>query len=212
MPAPISGALDAVVLEAGARDVNGSVRPYVEALRPASYLGVDIACGPGVDELCAVEELAERYGPGRFDVVIATELVEHVRDWRAAFGNLKRVLRPGGTLLVTTRSKGFKIHGYPYDFWRYEPDDMRRILAEFDVGTVEPDPQAPGVFVVARKPAVWEPQPLEEIELYSVVARRRVRDITELQRAGFMVFYRAHQAYRRALPESVRARVKHAVT
>jgi SAM-dependent methyltransferase len=200
------------VLEVGARDVNGSVRPHVESLRPASYLGVDIEHGFRVDELCPVESLVARYGSNRFHVVIATELVEHVRDWRAGFDNMKRVLRPGGVLLVTTRSKGFKVHGYPYDFWRYELADIRVILADFSIDTVEPDPAVPGVFALATKPLDWRPQDLEGVELYSVVVRRRAREITERQRLAFMAFYRVHQAYRRLLPETVRARIKRAVT
>lgn len=194
------------VIEVGARDVNGSVRPYLESLHPASYLGVDIEPGPCVDEVCRVEDIAQRYGA--FDIVVSTELVEHVKDWRAAFDNMKHVLGPGGLLLVTTRSVGFKVHGYPYDFWRYQLEDMRVILADLAIVALETDSQAPGVFVLARKPTDWEPLDLSRIELYSVVKRRRVRTINSLDTVLFMVRYRAHMLYRRVLPERLRARVK----
>ena len=164
------------VLEVGALDVNGSVRPVVETLNPSSYLGVDIELGLGVDELCDVNRLVERFGENRFDIVIATELVEHLRDWRAGFTNMKRVLLPGGVMLITTRSRGFPIHGYPWDYWRYEPADMEEIFADFEVLAIQRDPEAPGVFIKVRKPNdLATTNGLEDIRLFSVIARRRIR-------------------------------------
>ena len=164
------------VLEVGARDVNGSLRGYLEALGPAEYLGVDIEPGPGVDLLCDAETLSERFGPGRFDVVVATEVLEHVRDWRRVVEGLKSVLVPDGVLLITTRSLGFPYHGFPHDFWRYELDDMRAIFVDFTVESLEPDPYSQGVFLRARKPADHRPADLSGVSLHSMVTGGRVRD------------------------------------
>jgi SAM-dependent methyltransferase len=199
------------VLEVGSLDVNGSVRPHLESLAPANYLGVDISEGPSVDDVCDVGQLVSRYGQEAFDVVVTTELVEHVKDWRAAFDNMKQVLRPEGLMIVTTRSAGFKVHGYPYDYWRYEPEDMRAILADFEIKLVERDTFAPGVFVKAAKPRDWSPADLSRIALYSVVTRSRALDVTGAQEAAFKFVYHAHRGYRRLLPESVRSRVKRLV-
>src|SRR2546421_3707267 len=173
------------VLEVGSRDVNGSVRSVVEALGPASYLGVDIEEGPGVDVICDATNLVSRFGRERFDVVISTELLEHVREWRSVIGGMKSVLRPGGVLLITTRSRGFGVHGFPYDYWRYEPEDMRRIFADFELETVESDQLRPGVFVKARKPELHRATDLDDIALYSIIRRKRVHDVSEGEALAF---------------------------
>lgn len=41
------------------------------------------------------------FADGTFDRIIASEILEHISDDRAAIGELTRVLRPGGTLAVT---------------------------------------------------------------------------------------------------------------
>lgn len=199
------------VLEVGARNVNGSVRPIIEALHPQSYLGIDIEMGDGVDEICDVMALTDRFGEDAFDLVVSTELVEHVRDWRRAFNNMKRVLRADGVIVVTTRSPGFKIHGYPFDYWRYEREDMRRIFADFTILALDDDRVAPGVFVKASKPADWRPADLSNVCLHSVATRRRTDDLQRSREIVFRAGYWAHVYYRRMLSESIRGRVKRAV-
>ena len=154
------------VLEVGSRNVNGSARERITAM---GYVGVDIEDGPDVDLVCSASDLIERFPEG-FDVVVTTEMLEHVEDWRSAVGNLKGVTRPGGVLVVTTRSEGFPYHEHPGDFWRYSADDMRRIFADWDLEMIEDDHQAPGVFVKARRPLEpREPVDLSGIEILAML-------------------------------------------
>jgi len=163
------------VLEVGSCDVNGSLRRRVEPYS-ASYIGVDIQPGPGVDRLCDAADLEATFGRECFDLILCTEVLEHVAEWRTAVQNIKAVLRPGGTLLLTTRSRGFGYHGYPYDFWRYEPEDIRRIFSDFDVQSVVPDPGQPGIFMHAVKPLTGRsPADMGEICLYSVLHHKRMK-------------------------------------
>lgn len=142
------------VIEAGSMNVNGSVRGYVMALGPRSYWGIDIRPGAGVDAVCDAADL----GPRQADVLICTEMLEHAADWRAAMRGMIGALRPGGLLVLTTRSAGFPVHGYPDDHWRFSVDAMGVIIAAagLDIEQLEADqPSDPGVFVKARKPPGW---------------------------------------------------------
>ena len=171
------------VLEVGAYDVNGSPRTAIEAMGPESYLGVDIVEGPGIDEVCRVEELVERFGPSAFDVVISTEMIEHVADWQAAISNLKQVTAPHGVMLLTTRSKGFPLHDYPADHWRFELEDMRVIFSDCRVEELEKDaPADPGVFVKVRKPTDFRELDLSGYALYSMVSEHRAVTSEEASR------------------------------
>jgi SAM-dependent methyltransferase len=166
------------VIEIGAYNVNGSVRPLIESYGPQVYIGVDISPGPCVDVVCPVEELVTKFGPQSFDLVISTEMLEHVKDWRLAIHNIKTICREKGTMFLTTRSYGFVYHGYPYDYWRYELDDMRHIFEDCEILYLDKDPDR-GVFVKCRKPDGFSEKDLAAYKLYSIVADRRIQDLNE---------------------------------
>ncbi|MGI8415398.1 MAG: class I SAM-dependent methyltransferase [Nakamurella sp.] len=177
------------VLEVGSYNYNGSFRPIGEAMHPKEYIGVDIQAGPGVDRICGVEYLVDRFGPDSFDLVVCTEMLEHVADWRTAIWNLKSVVRPGGVLIITTRSRGFHFHGYPGDYWRYEPADMRLIFADMDIQELQQDaPTSPGVFMKAKRTGTpFTSGDLSAVALYSIIRR--------------------HPALRATVPDQLTARI-----
>ncbi len=167
------------IIEVGSYNVNGSIRPIVELLKPDEYIGIDIEEGPDVDMVCDAENMLETFGEESFDVVISNELLEHVKNWRLVISNMKRICRPNGIILITTRSKGFNYHAYPHDYWRYEVSDMQKIFGDCDIITLEADNQAPGVFLKAKRPGDFVEKDLSEYELYSIVANKRIKNISE---------------------------------
>jgi SAM-dependent methyltransferase len=200
------------VLEVGSLDVNGSLRPWVESLRPARYIGVDLVEGPGVDQVVDVGRLVHHFGCESFDIVVTTEMLEHVRDWRTAVRNLKGVLRPGGHLLLTTRSPGFPYHAWPYDFWRYEPADIRQIFDDLELLAVEPDPQDPGVFVLARRPQAFVER-TPELALVSMITGHRALAVTDREVQLVTIRHQILAPVRgvwRRLPPGIRSTVKRA--
>lgn len=159
------------VLEVGSAVVNGSIKPVVMAQGPARYVGVDTEPSATVDIVGDAEKLTEAVPAGEWDIVLSTEMLEHVHDWRAAVWGMAQALRPGGLLVLTTRSAGFPYHPYPEDYWRFSLSDMAAILRAVDLEPiiVENDPEAYGVFVEARKPVSdWHPKP-EALDPLSVI-------------------------------------------
>ncbi|MEM4834260.1 MAG: class I SAM-dependent methyltransferase [Thermosphaera sp.] len=169
------------VLEVGSKYVNGSVRPFIERfLNPREYIGIDIEPGKYVDILLPAEKIVEYFGEESFDVIVSTEVLEHVRDWRAVINNMKRALREGGIMYITTRSFGFPYHNFPQDFWRYEIEDMRKIFDDFNIIVLKRDSSAPGVFLKARKPEAFKPNDLSDIALYSIILGKKTRKIPSI--------------------------------
>ncbi len=167
------------VIDVGACDFNGSVRPLIEAWGCESYLGIDMIEGPGVDRLLNADNLIDEFGENAFDVVLSLEMMEHTRHWQTSLHNMKRICKPGGLLIITAPSPGYPYHGYPTDFWRYTPEDWRAVLEDFDVVATEFDPQGPGAFVAARKPDDFAEKDLADYGLFSVVTGTKIPRVEE---------------------------------
>ena len=166
------------ILEVGSKYVNGSVRPLIEKFySPKQYIGVDIEAGRYVDVILPAEKIAGHFGPESFDVLITTEMLEHVKDWRATINNMKTVIKRQGCVYLTTRSKGMEYHAFPYDFWRYEIEEIAKIFADFEVITLKKDEH--GVLLKAKKPENYVPTDLSDITLYSMVLGRRTKSIPD---------------------------------
>lgn len=111
------------VLDAGAGQ--GRYRPLLahteyRAQDFAAYEGTDSGPLPedwayvALDYVCDITAIPVE--DASFDVVLCTEVLEHVPDPLAALRELTRVLRPGGTLLVTA-PLGSGMHQEPYHFY-----------------------------------------------------------------------------------------------
>jgi SAM-dependent methyltransferase len=157
------------ILDVGSLNVNGSARDAIVNYTPASYTGIDLMEGFCVDRVLPAEKLLEEYSPEAFDIVISTEMLEHCGDWRLIIHNLKTVVKRGGIILITTRSKGFPYHPWPIDHWRFELADMREIFSDFTIIALEPDTLAPGVLMKAVKPVDYVEKDLSAYNIYEII-------------------------------------------
>ena|ERR1700730_5966384 len=68
-------------------------------------------------------------GATAYDCVLSTQVLEHVHDPFAYLRECKRVLIPGGHLLLTTHGL-FEDHACPHDFWRWTGFGLRRLVED----------------------------------------------------------------------------------
>ena len=156
------------ILEVGSLDINGSIRNVISKFTPGSYTGVDIVPGKGVDSICSAGKLISTFGKNFFDIVIATELIEHTYFWKAVISNIKVVCKPKGYILITTRSRGFPYHPYPDDYWRFEISDFETIFSDLTIIELCKDPQAKGVLLFAQKPTRFTEKKLPLFNVFRI--------------------------------------------
>lgn len=159
---------DLDVLEVGSRDVNGGLRGIVEKQDPKRYLGIDYMSGPGVDLVWDITWDKPPWEPESFDLIICTEVLEHVQDWRKALRNMDKALKMGGWLFLTARGPGFGKHEWPHDYWRFTIGLIRYVYqGKYRIHTLVNDPQIPGFILYAQKER--ELECLDELEAEPIV-------------------------------------------
>lgn len=114
------------VLNVGA---GGEIAARLRALRQVDMIQIDIdpARAPDiVADVCDLSMMAE----GSFDAVFMLEVLEHVKTPQAALDEIRRILKPGGVLFLSTPFI-FPIHDEPHDFYRYTKYGLAHLLSAF---------------------------------------------------------------------------------
>jgi SAM-dependent methyltransferase len=118
-------------------DVGGRIQPYRPLLegRTVHYVAIDLRPSP----LVAVRARAEQipFSDAQFDLVICTQVLEYVPDPAAAIAEIHRVLRPGGSLLLSVPAM------FPrdsdQDSWRFLPAGLNILLRNFPRVEIVPE-------------------------------------------------------------------------
>lgn len=71
-----------------------------------------------------------------FDVVVSGQVMEHVKKIWLWIDELKRVVKPGGLIIIIV-PVSWTYHEFPVDCWRIYPDGMRSLLEEKGLEVLE---------------------------------------------------------------------------
>jgi SAM-dependent methyltransferase len=93
------------------------------------YVGCDIQPGTNVDLVTDIHRLPFR--DQSVGTVVCVEVLEHVHDPIRAVEEIRRVLVPGGTAILTS-VMFMPVHAHPWDFWRFTPEGFAQLLDSFE--------------------------------------------------------------------------------
>lgn len=130
LPAAIGDAVAGLRLPPGATvlDYGCADQQYRPLFARQQYRGADLPGNPLAD--VAIDSGGRLPLPDRsVDLVLSSQVLEHVDDPAAYLCESLRVLRPGGHLLLSTHGMMF-FHPDPVDYWRWTGQGLRKIVQD----------------------------------------------------------------------------------
>lgn len=123
-----------LVLDAGAG--RGAYRDML--LRYADeYVGIDVGASSATGVVGDAQRLP--FADDSFDTVFCSQVLEHVPEPWLALAEFRRVLKPGGALILSVPHLSW-LHNEPFDFYRYTRHGVNFLLnrAGFAAATIDP--------------------------------------------------------------------------
>src|SRR6185369_5307536 len=102
--------------------------------KETNYFGIDIADADRFDYRNPLiipfngEDIP--FEDGKFDAFLCTEVLEHVEKYQKLTDEIFRVLKSGGSGIVTIPWSA-RYHYIPWDYFRYTPSSLRTIFSKF---------------------------------------------------------------------------------
>lgn len=100
--------------------------PYRGLFLNAQYDRADLAGTPDIDLVLGTDSKLS-VEDKTYDLILSTQVLEHVLDFRGYLSEAFRVLREGGDLVLTTHGS-FYDHGCPHDYFRWTAEGIRSSL------------------------------------------------------------------------------------
>lgn len=118
-------------------DFGCGCKPYQPIFAPklARYIGVDLACNPDADIFMDSNSripLEENHA----DIVLSTQVLEHVANPCGYLRECHRILKPGGLLILSTHGY-WAYHPSPEDYWRWTMSGLNKLCEESSFQIIE---------------------------------------------------------------------------
>ena len=121
-------------------DVGCGDRPYEGLFAPGQYLGVDVERSGRPLSMKQPDRFYDGkvlpYATDSFDLVMSTQVLEHVRDPLALLTEMARVCKPGGEIVVSLPFV-YQEHEEPFDFFRFTSFGIAELLGRVGLHIVE---------------------------------------------------------------------------
>jgi SAM-dependent methyltransferase len=117
-----------VVIDLGGKreKKRGSFRPPEENAKAWWYVNLEMSTHPNIFGDVTATPLSGECA----DVIICTEVLEHLENPGKCTDEIFRILRPGGRAYISVPFM-YPIHADPYDFQRFTADGLRRLFRDF---------------------------------------------------------------------------------
>lgn len=138
-------------------DVGCGMKPYQQHLgaRAAKWMGIDFqatASGPSrADVFGSAIELP--FKTDSFDVVLSTQVLEHVPEPGTLIREAHRVLRPGGHMVLTAPQTN-PLHEEPHDYFRFTCYGLRHLAELCGLEVLETRPLGGAIATVGQM-VIW---------------------------------------------------------
>jgi SAM-dependent methyltransferase len=131
------------VLDLGSKSAANPSYRYLSVAPGARLTFTDIAGGEGVTRVNVEERFP--FADGSFDYVLAFHLMEHVYHYAYALEEIRRVLRPGGKLIIAVPFLHM-YHEDPVDYFRFTDTALIRICKERSLDCVSMEYVGEGLY------------------------------------------------------------------
>jgi len=113
-------------------DYGCGVKPYkyIFSRYEHEYIGIDVDNNPHADYKIEPDKKLP-FNDEEFDIILSSQVLEHVEDVDLYLSECKRLLRTGGILILSTHGT-WQFHSAPIDVQRWTSYGLKKLIEKYD--------------------------------------------------------------------------------